>query len=393
MNTFPQAAAPTRQAVRPLRASPPLNLPGRAGVWGYLALPESCLRHARIMLAIGVRLLNHSSATGLRDRSDSRGKGESTVLLPARLSGKTRRWGGLRMTRAKRANLVAGYSFLAPYLIILTIFTVIASVVALSYSFFYVDFGFTQPVFVGFRNYSIIWYDLTHNGDYLVGLINGVKYALMVVALQTVVALALALLLNQKIRARGVFRTIFYLPSLTSSVAISLIFLWLYNQNGAINYLLSRVGIPAHNWLNDPSLALPSIAALAIWTTAPTLMLIYLAALQDIPVTLIEAAKVDGANAWQTIWHVTIPLLRPATFVIVVLGTIGAFQVFDQIYIMQGPSGGPLRSTITPVLEIYNSAFNNSLMGLACAQASILFIVIFTVALLERRFIDTNIQY
>ena len=313
--------------------------------------------------------------------------------VPARLSGKTGRRGGLRMSRQQRANLIAGYSFLAPYLIILTIFTVIAAVVALGYSFFYVDFGFTQPVFVGIRNYSIIWYDLTHNGDFLISLINGAKYAIMVVVTQTVVALALALLLNQKIHGRGVFRTIFYLPSLTSSVAISLIFLWLYNQNGAINYLLSLIGIPAHNWLNDPNLALPSIAILAIWTTAPTLMLIYLAALQDIPETLIEAAKVDGANAWQAIWYITIPLLRPATFVIVVLGTIGAFQVFDQIYIMQGPSGGPLRSTITPVLEIYDAAFKNQVMGLACAEASVLFIIIFVLALLERRFIDANIQY
>jgi len=297
------------------------------------------------------------------------------------------------MTRRRWAEFFSAYGFLAPYLIILITFTVIAAVVALVFSFYYVDFGFTTPIFVGLHNYQIIWYDLTHNGDYLLSLVNGTKYAVMVVFAQTVVALALALLLNQKIRGRSIFRTIFFLPSLTSSVAISLIFLWLYNDKGAINYILSLVGISPHNWLNDPNLALPSIAMLAIWTTAPTLMLIYLAALQDIPESLLEAARVDGANTWQTIWHVTIPLLRPATFVIIVLGTIGAFQVFDQIYIMQGPDGGPLKSTITPILEIYNSAFTNSLMGLACAQAFILFIAIFTIALLERRFIDANIQY
>ena len=297
------------------------------------------------------------------------------------------------MTRQRWSEFFSAYGFLAPYLIILITFTMIAAVVALVFSFYYVDFGFTTPIFVGLHNYQIIWYDLTHNGDYFVSLVNGVKYAIMVVFAQTVVALALALLLNQKIRGRSIFRTIFFLPSLTSSVAISLIFLWLYNDKGAINYVLSLVGISPHNWLNDPNLALPSIAMLAIWTTAPTLMLIYLAALQDIPESLLEAARVDGANTWQTIWHITIPLLRPVTFVIIVLGTIGAFQVFDQIYIMQGPDGGPLGSTIMPVLEIYNSAFANSLMGLACAQASILFIAIFTIALLERRFIDANIQY
>ncbi len=317
------------------------------------------------------------------------------MQLPIRLPGQTRRRGGFRfrMTRQQRSNFFAAYGFLAPYLIILIVFTVISAVVALIFSFYYVDFGFTQPIFVGFHNYRIIWYDLTHNGDFLVSLINGTKYALMVVFAQTVVALALALLLNTKIKARGVFRTVFYLPSLTSSVAIGLIFLWLYNDKGAINYVLSLVGIPPHNWLNDPNLALPSIAALAIWTTAPTLMLIYLAALQDIPESLLEAARVDGANTWQVIWHVTIPLLRPATFVNVVLGTIGAFQVFDQVFVMQGPDGGPLRSTLTPVLQIYNTAFTSSLMGLACAEAFVLFIIIFALALLERRFIDANIQY
>jgi multiple sugar transport system permease protein len=315
------------------------------------------------------------------------------MQLPARLSSTIRRWGGPRMTRQQRAEFFSAYGFLAPYLIILIIFTVIAGVVALVFSFFYVDFGFTPPIFVGLHNYQIIWYDLTHNGDYFFSLVNGVKYAIMVVFAQTVVALALALLLNQKFRGRGIFRTIFFLPSLTSSVAISLIFLWLYNDRGAINYVLSLVGISPHNWLNDPNLALPSIAMLAIWTTAPTMMLFYLAALQDIPESLLEAARVDGANTWQSIWHITIPLLRPVTFVVVVLGSIGAFQVFDQIYVMQGPSGGPLNSTITPVLEIYNSAFTNSLMGLACAQAFILFIIVFTIALFERRFIDANIQY
>jgi multiple sugar transport system permease protein len=297
------------------------------------------------------------------------------------------------MTRLQRAEFFSAYGFLAPFLIILITFTVIAGAVAFGLSFFKLDLGFTPPVFAGLHNYQIVWYELTHNGDYFAAVTNGVKYAIMVVFAQTVVALALALLLNQKIRGRSIFRTVFFLPSLTSSVAMSIIFLWLYNNNGAINYVLSLVGIPSHNWLNDTNLALPSIAMLAIWSTAPTMMLFYLAALQDIPETLLEAARVDGANTWQTLWHITIPLLRPATFVVVVLGSIGAFQAFDQVYIMQGPDGGPLNSTLTPVVEIYNYAFRDSLWGLACAQAFTLFIIIFTIALLERRFIDRNIQY
>src|SRR5260370_4845281 len=181
--------------------------------------------------------------------------------------------------------------------------------------------------------------------------------------------MALALLLNQKMRGRGIFRTVFYLPALTSSVAISLIFLWLYNQQGAINYLLSLFHLPAHNWLNDPATALLAIMLLNISTTSPFFMLVYLAALQDIPETLYEAARIDGASEWQIIRKVTIPLLRPTTFVVVALGTIGAFQVFDQVYIIQGADGGPLKSTVSPVLEIYNAAFHDHLMGLASAEA------------------------
>jgi multiple sugar transport system permease protein len=295
--------------------------------------------------------------------------------------------------RRQLRQALSAYPFIAPYLIILGVFTLIATVTALAFSFYYVDFGFTVPVFTGLRNYQIIWYDLTHNGDFLISLENVTKYTIGVVTLQTILALTLALLLNQKVRGRGIFRTVFYLPSLTSSVAISLIFLWLYNQQGAINYLLSLLHIPAHNWLNDPATALFAIMLLSIWTTAPFFMLVYLAALQDIPETLYEAARIDGATSWQIIRRVTIPLLRPTTFLVVVLGTIGAFQVFDTVYVIQGADGGPLKSTLTPVLEIVNAAFKENLTGLACAEAFVLFVVIFTFAALQRRFIDANIQY
>lgn len=314
---------------------------------------------------------------------------QTAVKMPG-VTGRKRRRGLSR--RAWREALTA-YAFLAPYLIILAIFTLIATATALIFSFFYVDFGFGPISWYGVKNYEHIWYDLTHNGDFVNSLGNVIKYTIGVVTIQTVVALALALLLNQKVRGRGVFRTIYYLPSLTSSVAISLIFLWLYNKQGGVNYVLSLIGIHGPTWLNDPTFALVAIMLLNIWTTAPTFMLVYLAALQDIPDTLFEAAKIDGANGWNLIRHITVPLLRPTTFVVVALGTIGAFQLFDQVYVMQGPDCGPLRSTCTPVMVIYNTAFKNSLMGLACAQAFVLFVVIFAATILQKRFIDTNIQY
>jgi len=297
-----------------------------------------------------------------------------------------------RRLRDLRRSLSA-YGFLAPFLIVLATFTLIAIGYAFYLSFFFVDFGFTEPIFTGLRNYQIIWYDLTHNGDFAVGLVNVIKYTVGVVTLQTVLALALAVLLNQKIRGRGIFRTIFYLPALTSSVAISIIFLWLYNPRGAIDYVLSIIGIHGPNWLNDPGTALIAIMLLNIWTTAPTFMLVYLAALQDIPESLYEAARIDGANELQVLWRITIPLLRPTTFLVTALGTIGSFQVFDQVYVMQGAQGGPLRSTLVPALSIYNTAFNQSRMGLACAEAFVLFLVIFVFTFLQRRYIDVSIEY
>lgn len=290
-------------------------------------------------------------------------------------------------------RILTAYAFLAPYLIVLGVFTLIAVLYAFYLSFYRVNLGIEAPVFRGLKNYQNIWFDLTHDGDFKVGLINGVKYTVGVVILQTVLGLALAMLLNQRIRARGFFRTLFYLPALTSSVAISLIFLWLYTPDGAINRLLGVFGLQGPNWLHDPLTALPAIMLLNIWTTAPTFMIIYLAALQDIPPTLSEAARVDGANGWQVFRHVTLPLLRPTTFLVVALGTIGAFQVFDQIYLMEGAEGGPLRSTLTPVVDIYNTAFRSSLFGLACAEAFVLFVVIFAFTIVQRRFIDANIQY
>jgi multiple sugar transport system permease protein len=315
---------------------------------------------------------------------------QGALRLPGATAGKRRQG----MSRKLRETLTA-YGFLTPYLLILATFTLIATGYAFYLSFFKVDFGFTEPVFYGTKNYQLIWYDLTHNGDFFISLKNILVYTVGVVTLQTILALALALLLNQKVRGRGIFRTAFYLPALTSSVAISLIFIWLYNSQGAINYLLSLVGIHGPAWLYDPTTALPAIMLLNIWTTAPTFMLLYLAALQDIPDHLYEAARVDGASAWDITRKITIPLLRPTTFLVTALGTIGSFQMFDQSYLMGGANGDPLKSTLTPVLEIYDTAFSgsNPRMGLACAEAVVLFVVIFVFTILQRRFIDTNIQY
>jgi multiple sugar transport system permease protein len=219
-------------------------------------------------------------------------------------------------------------------------------------------------------------------------MLNILKFVVVVVTGETILALFLAILLQSITAFRGVFRTIFYIPSVTSSVAVALIFLWFYNPQGVINYLLSLVGIPGPHWLEDPTFALPALMLLNIWTTAATFMLFFLAALQDIPKELYEAAEVDGADRYRVFWNVTVPLLRPAIFLVVALGTIGGFQMFDQAKFMT--EGGPLNSTLTPLLEIYNTAFRDNHFGLAAAMSVILFIIIFAVTLIQRRFIDVR---
>ncbi len=296
-----------------------------------------------------------------------------------------------RVSGRKTREWMAAWGFIAPYVIILTVFTLVSVFYALYLSFFKVNFGFTVPSFAGLHNYRVIWYDITHSGNFIISVRNIIYYAAGVVILQTVLALALAMLLNQKVRGLGIFRTAMYLPALTSSVAISLIFLWLYQPQGAINFVLSWLGIHGPAWLEDTHTALPALMLLNIWTTAPTFMIVYLAALQDIPQSLYEAAKVDGANSWRLLWNITLPLLRPTTFVVVALGTIGAFQMFDQAFIMT--AGGPVNATLTPVLEIYNAAFQENLMGLACAEAFALFVIIFGLTILQKKYIDVQIEY
>ncbi len=290
--------------------------------------------------------------------------------------------------RGRKGETLAAYLFLAPYLIVLCVFTIFVSLYGVGLSLFNVDIGFTTPQFVGLHYYQLLFSQLADigNSDFWTSMINVFKYVIGVVIGQTILALVLAVLLHNAPVAKGVFRTIFYIPALISSVATSLIFLWLYNPDGLINYLLSLVHIAGKDWLNNITFALPSIIILNIWSTGAAFMIYFLAALQDIPQEIIEAAEVDGANRFEAFWNVTLPMLRPAVFLVVALGTIGAFQVFDQAKFMT--NGGPDNATLVPLLEIYNAGFQDGHFGLASAMAVILFIIIFIVTLIQRRLID-----
>jgi len=299
--------------------------------------------------------------------------------------------------KGRPGETLAAYLFLAPYLFVMGVFIVFVALYGIGLSLFKIDIGFSTPEFIGLHNYQVLFGQLSDaaNSDFWISMINIIKFVVVIVIGQTILALLLAVILQNQIlksrpTVRGVFRTIYYIPALTSSVAVSLIFLWFYNPNGVINYVLSLVHIPGPLWLEDPTFALPSIMILNIWTTAASFMLYFMVALQDIPAELIEAAEVDGANRFQAFWSITLPLLRPAIFLVVALGTIGGFQMFDQAFFMT--NGGPLNATLTPLLEIYNAAFQNNQFGLASAMSVILFVVIFIVTIIQRRFIDPGTQ-
>jgi multiple sugar transport system permease protein len=219
-----------------------------------------------------------------------------------------------------------------------------------------------------------------------IALQNTAQYVAIVVPTQTILALLLALILNSQIKGKDAFRIIFFLPTVTSSAVLTLIFMWIYNSNGLLNNFLAFFGLPTYNWIGDPSVALKAIMIMNIWSTAPFFMVIYLAALQDIPVSLYEAATIDGANKWDQFVSITLPLLKPVTFFIVVMSIIGTFQLFDQSYIFSGGSGGPNNSTLTVVLLIYQYAFKSLDMGYAAALALMLAGVIMVVTFIQRHF-------
>jgi len=282
--------------------------------------------------------------------------------------------------RRRRSEALVAYSFLAPYMFIFLTFTV---------------FAIGYAVYLSFTKYNLLrppewwglegWKRVLQDDLFLTkALPNTFKYVLIVVPVQTVLSLILAFAMDQKLRFRRFFRTIYYLPSVTSSVVISLIFIWMFSPQGVINQLF-RLNI---NWLNDVRTAFPTIMMVNIFTTTGTLMLIFLAGLQDIPTTLYEAAAIDGANKIQSLLYVTIPMLRPVIFFVMTTGVIGCFQVFDQIYVMT--NGGPLNSTTTVAYVIYKWAFRDTTikMGQAAVVAIILTMIIMAVTFLQRRIIE-----
>jgi multiple sugar transport system permease protein len=286
----------------------------------------------------------------------------------------------VRKWRRQLGEWVAAYVLLTPYLFVFLVFNVFAIAYAFYLSFTYFDL-FSPPRWIGLGNYLYLFQDRLFLQK---AIPNTVEYVAVVVPVQTVISLLLAFALDQDIKFRRFFRTLFYVPSVTSSVVISLIFVWLFRKTGVLNQILGL----SIDWLTSPTFALPAIMIANIWATTGTMMVIFLAGLQDIPVTYYEAAMIDGANRWQMLRHITIPLLRPVIFFVVTLGIIGCFQVFDQIYVMT--AGGPLDSTTTIAYLIYKWAFQSTtpFMGRASAVAFVLAAMILIVTVIQRRLIE-----
>jgi len=321
---------------------------------------------------------------------------------------------------------VAGWIFTAPMIIVVGLFLFIPVLMAMWVSLTNwtgnVDpfGGGPNATFVGANNYKDLFLkDGLTRQTFMQSIGNTFYYVLLVVPLQTITSLLLALVVNNKLlKGKSFFRTAFYFPSVTSSIAISTVFLFLFSNSGAVNGLLKLFGITGPQWFSDsrgllhlllglfgadnpswaqgqifgrslwdwlsgPSVAMCVIIILAIWTTTGTFMLMFLAALQDLPVEIDEAAALDGVSAWQKFRLVTVPMLRPAVFLVVTLGLIGTWQVFDQIYVMG--KGAPDGTTMTPAFLSYSQSFTSLKYGTGAAMAFIVFIIIVVLTWFQRR--------
>jgi len=276
---------------------------------------------------------------------------------------------------------IAGYLFASPAIAFIIVFSVISIVVSLYISFLQYDVISEVSPFVGLANYreallsdDLFWVALRNTAVYVAGVVPSI----------TVFGFLLALAGHKARHGRSVFRTVYFLPSITPMVVIALIWMWLYSPKGMLNELLAYVGLRGPNWLFDRNLALPSVMIMSVWQAVGYYTVIYLAGLADIPPDFYDAARVDGANWWQEIRFVTIPLLRNVTLFVTVTLAIGAFQVFTQVYIMT--EGGPGNATATMQFIIFRNAFQYFRMGYASAISWLLFIAIFLLVIVQLRY-------
>lgn len=317
-----------------------------------------------------------------------------------------------RRQRILRDNLLA-FAFIAPALILLCVFSFYPLFYALYISLN--KWGLRQEAFVGFDNYTRMVTDPFDSPQFFNSLGVTIWYAIGTIPLAIAISLFLAYLLFQPLSARGIFRTAYFLPYVTSTVAAAEVWNWLFHpQSGFFNWILSWFGIGKQQWMNEPtgvfaliaggfgahipdwvggpSLALVGIILMTIWKVIGFNIIIFLAGLGNIPKELYEAARIDGANEWQLFWRVTWPLLTPTTFFIFIISTINSFKAFDQIYVMT--AGGPLDTTRVVTMYIFHEFWERtSRVGYASAVAIILFLIILALTLFNQFVLSRHVHY
>jgi multiple sugar transport system permease protein len=275
-------------------------------------------------------------------------------------------------------------AFLLPSLIGFIIFTVLPLFASLGLAFTDYSGGF-NVAFVGLDNF----YSLVTDADFYNALWVTVKFLLLTVIFQMILGFVFALMVNKPVFGRNLYRSVLYLPTILSSVAVSLVFvLMLHPQSGPVNNFLLSLGLPRQPWLTSSRTALGTIILVTLWQSVGYYMVLYLGGLQTINPELYEAAEIDGANAFRKLFHVTIPLLSPTTFYCFTIAIINGFKVFDQVFMMTGgmsQGGGPDGSTMVLVFKIYRDAFSNYKMGYASCESLVLLLIVLTVTIIQYR--------
>ena len=294
------------------------------------------------------------------------------------------------MTRKQRRRALYGYAFLSPWIIGFLAFTALPIVISIGLSFTRYSV-LRAPQFIGFKNFE----HALGGGDELMwpSIGRSFYYALLSVPIGLIASLTLAVLLNQKLALTAMWRTFFFLPTLTPGVAMAYLWKWLLNSEiGVLRVAFDWVGLPMPRWFGSMEWAIPALVMIAVWGGAGgSSMIIFLAGLQDVPKELIEAAEIDGAGRWRKFWNVTLPLITPVVFFNMIMGVIGALRVFDTAFI--ATRGGPSFATWFISLHIYQTAFVYFDMGYAAALSWILVVIIVSLTIIQFRFSENWVFY
>ncbi|MDI7247485.1 MAG: sugar ABC transporter permease [Bacillota bacterium] len=284
-----------------------------------------------------------------------------------------------RVSALQRAQTRRAYLFLLPNIAGFFVFILGPAVASLLLAF--TNWDLLTPIqFVGLANFK----EMAGDRDFRQALWNTVYYTAASVPLSIAFSLMLALVLNKVVRGISFLRAAYFIPVISSTVAVAIVWMWIYEPEGGIlNRLLSLIGIEGPQWLTDPSWAMPAVILMSVWKNLGYNMVIFLAGLQGIPSHLYEAARIDGANQWSQFWYITVPLLSNTTFFVVIMSVISSFQVFDQAYVMT--KGGPAGATMTVVYYLYQNGFQFFRMGYAAAIAWFLFVIVFAISVIEWR--------